>query len=114
MDVGLDLSFLVEYSFHDDIIHSIEVHAKKSEDVIVESISSDKFVGLTPDLNFWSSRGIFLSNFFDSIWHLDECPPSLSKSAYDLHGVLIAFASDVAVLMSLTVFPFRKFDYVAL
>ena len=30
-------------------------------------------------------------------------PPAVSQSAYDLHGVLIDFASDVAVLMSLTV-----------
>lgn len=93
-DVGLDLSFLIDYSFHDDIIKSIENHAKKCEDVIIQSITEDEFEAREPDALFWSSRGIHIN---------DGIPPLVSQSAYDLHGVLIEFASDVAVLMSLTV-----------
>lgn len=93
-DAGLDLSFLLEYSFHDDIIHSIENHAKKCEDVIIKSITQDGFEAKDPDYLFWSARGIELNS---------DHPPFVSQSAYELHGVLIDFASDVAVLMSLNV-----------
>jgi hypothetical protein len=109
------LSFLLEYSFHDDIIKSIEDHAKKCEDQIIMNITSDQFIAKEPDALFWSARGITIDGTFSFSFTLDtdydlkliyveeSNPPAVSQSAYDLHGVLIDFASDVAVLMSLTV-----------
>ncbi len=92
--MGLDLSFLIEFTFQDDIIKSIEDHAKKCEDIIIASIASESFEPQTPDYLFWSARGI----------ELKETAQPISKSTVDLYSVLIDFASDVAVLMSLTLY----------
>jgi hypothetical protein len=86
---------MLEYSFQDDIICSIEYHAKTCEDGIIKSIVDDKFEAKAPDYLFWSARGIILVSIN---------APKVSQSAYELHGVLINFASDVAVLMSLTLY----------
>ena len=93
-DVGLDLSFLIEFTFNDDIVKSIEEHARKCEDIIIGSIAVEAFEPQTPDYLFWSARGI----------ELNQNAPSISKSTVDLYSVLIDFASDVAVLMSLTLY----------
>lgn len=86
---------MLEYSFQDDIISSIENHAKTCEDGIIKSIVEDNYEAKDPDYLFWSARGIVLDS---------NIAPRVSHSTYILHGVLINFASDVAVLMSLTLY----------
>jgi hypothetical protein len=86
---------MLEYSFQDDIIRSIESNAKTCEDGIIKSIVEDDFQAKDPDFLFWSARGINLKS---------NAAPRVSQSTYILHGILINFASDVAVLMSLNLY----------
>jgi hypothetical protein len=86
---------MLEYSFQDDIIRSIGNNAKTCEDGIIKSIVEDDFEAKDPDFLFWSARGINLNS---------NVAPRVSQSTYILHGVLINFASDVAVLMSLNLY----------
>lgn len=42
--VGLDLTFVLELMFHEDLVAAVEAHAKMGKNVIVKAVTDDKFV----------------------------------------------------------------------
>ncbi|KAL2919873.1 exocyst complex component exo84 [Polyrhizophydium stewartii] len=93
-DVGLDLTFLLDKIVLADIANAIETHSQSCEETIAAAVRNDKFEAVAPRTEFFDERNL----------SFDIPIPRMSESAYQLFKVLTDFASDVGVLMSMTLY----------
>lgn len=92
-DVGLDLTFLIDKTIHEDIKKAIENYSYECNEKIEYGIKSDILESIKPNEEILD--GEFM--------HFDRIP-TLSSSCYCFYQVLTTFGSDVGVLISLTLY----------
>ncbi|TPX67222.1 hypothetical protein SpCBS45565_g03925 [Spizellomyces sp. 'palustris'] len=93
-DLGLDVTFVLDEAFHDDIVKSIKEHSKQCENAIVAAVEADKFAVIKPDSPFLVGRE---DEFAD-------ITANVSQSVYELYSVFMEFGADVSVLMSISLY----------
>ncbi|KAI9090940.1 hypothetical protein DFS34DRAFT_636127 [Phlyctochytrium arcticum] len=93
-DVGLDVAFVLEEAFHDDMVAAIMEHSKECETIVVAAVLADTFGPLRPESPYLVGRE---DDFAD-------ITAQVSQSVYELYAVLMEFGADVSVLMSITLY----------
>ncbi|KAJ3347938.1 exocyst complex component exo84 [Kappamyces sp. JEL0680] len=92
--IGMDITATFENLIKDELIAAIEQHTQKCDLEIHNSIQSDVFELLEPNLELFESAGVEFSVPI----------PQLSQSGVEFYERLTKFGSDIGMLMSFTLY----------
>jgi hypothetical protein len=94
--VGLDLSFVLDKLFYQDLIVAIDKHANRCSDVIVKNIARDSFGAVSVSSLRDSVKEAWIKQFGDTKIRLSQC-------VYDFYSLLSEFGNDISHLISIHV-----------
>lgn len=95
-EVGLDLSFVLDKLFYQDLIAAIDKHANRCSDVITKNIGRDSFGAMSVP----SMRDNVKASWGDIF---GETKIRMSQCVYDFFSLLVDFCSDIQHLISIPV-----------
>lgn len=93
--IGLDLGFLLDEIFHDDLSLAIDIHSSKGNQQILLLLAKDKFIPL-------ETEKLTLADGFKDLLTADF--KGISESVCGLYTILMDFGAEVGVLMNISLY----------
>ncbi|KAJ3080588.1 exocyst complex component exo84, partial [Quaeritorhiza haematococci] len=93
-DVGLDVSFVLDKLFFDDIVRAIDEHAQRCTERILKSFAKEKFLAIPPPPE--------LSDRWER--EFGDLRFRQGHSVYDFYTILVGFGEDMRLMMSISLY----------
>ncbi|KAJ3042059.1 exocyst complex component exo84 [Rhizophlyctis rosea] len=108
-EVGLDLTFVLDDLFHDDLVNAIDEHAKRCNGEIVGAVIEDGFGSVETGSEdgtwvSWKVGNVENEDLITKAWFVAEFPVKVSKSVHALYAILMDFGADMGLLMSIALY----------
>ncbi|KAI8622354.1 hypothetical protein BC830DRAFT_1089575 [Chytriomyces sp. MP71] len=96
-EIGLDLTFVLNQLFHNDVVNAIEDYRRRGKEAIIRDIDEDTFAIVECAQNDVTKSGDMIARGLES-------GAVISLSVLQLYDLLMDFGSDMGLIMSISLY----------